>query len=394
MALRKLKITCHDPTMYVERIIPLTRDLQQKSVLLLGPRQTGKSAYIRHQARPSKVYDLLKADVFQRLSARPSLIRESLVPGEGLIAIDEIQKLPVLMDEVHVMIEETGQRFLLTGSSARKLKRSHTSLMAGRARTRYLCPLVSVELDEWDLQRVLEYGMLPPVALSPDPLEDLESYVGTYLREEIQAEAASRKIENFSRFLHFAALWNGEVVNFEAVARDAQVPARTVREYYALLEDTLVGTMLEPLQTTGKRKAISRGKFYFFDVGVVHALTGEFTVPPRTATYGRAFEHFVWQELSAYVKYLARRSKLQFFRDVRGAEVDFVLDGRIAIEVKASTLVHDRQLKGLHAITEQSDFPIQRRIVVCQEPEKRRVSGIELIPYREFLGELWEGGVV
>jgi predicted AAA+ superfamily ATPase len=380
--------------MYVDRIIPLAENLEHRSVLLLGPRQTGKSAYIRHQARPHRVYDLLKADVFQRLSARPSLIRESLEPGDGLIAIDEIQKLPVLMDEVHVMIEEMGQRFLLTGSSARKLRRTHTSLMAGRARTRWLCPLVSVELDGWDLQRVLQYGMLPPVALSSDPLEDLESYVGTYLREEIQAEAMSRKIENFSRFLHHAALWNGEVVNFEAVGRDAQVPARTIREYYALLEDTLVGTMLLPLQTTGKRKAISRGKYYFFDIGVVHALTGEFTVAPHTATYGKAFEHLIFQELSAYTKYFARRAKLQFFRDVRGAEVDFVLDGRIAIEVKASSLVHDRKLKGLHAITEQSDFPIQRRIVVCQEPQRRRVSGIELIPYREFLDELWSGGVV
>lgn len=380
--------------MYIDRIIPLHEDLEHRSVLLLGPRQTGKSAYIRHQAAPHRVYDLLKSDVFQRLSARPSIIRESLEPGDDLIAIDEIQKLPVLMDEVHVMIEESGQRFLLTGSSARKLKRSHTSLMAGRARTRWLCPLVSAELETWDLQRVLDTGMLPPVVLSSDPLEELESYVGTYLREEIQAEAMSRKIENFSRFLHHAALWNGEIVNFEAIARDAQVPARTIREYYTVLGDTLVGTMLEPLQTTGRRKAVSRGKFYFFDVGVVHALTGELSVPPRTAAYGKAFEHFIWQELSAYLKYFARRSNLNFFRDVRGAEVDFVIDGRIAIEVKASSLVHDKQLKGHHAILEQSDFPIRRRIVVCREPQRRRIDGIEMIPYRDFLVDLWSGGVV
>ncbi len=379
--------------MYIDRLVPLQADLEHRSVLLLGPRQTGKSAYIRHQARPHRVYDLLKSDVFQRLSARPSLIREALTPGDGLIAIDEIQKLPVLMDEVHVMIEEFDQRFLLTGSSARKLRRTHTSLMAGRARTRWLCPFVSAELADWDLQRVLDYGMLPPVFLSDDPLEDLESYVGTYLREEIQAEALTRKIENFSRFLLHAAQWNGEVVNFEGVARDAQVPARTIREYYQLLGDTLVGTMLEPLQTTGRRKAVSRGKFYFFDVGVVHALTGETTVPPHTAAYGKAFEHFVFQELSAYQKYLARRNRLNFWRDVRGAEVDFVLDERIAVEVKASDLVYPRYLKGLHAITEQSDYSIERRIVVCQEPDRRRVDGIEVVPYREFLEELWTGGL-
>lgn len=379
--------------MYINRIIPLEGELEKHSVLLLGPRLTGKTAWIRNQAPPHRLYDLLKADIFQRLSARPSLIRESLGPGDGLVVIDEIQKLPVLMDEVHVMIEETGTRFLLTGSSSRKLKRSHTSLMAGRARTRWLCPLVSAELGSWDLQRAIDHGMLPAVVLSDEPLEELESYVGTYLREEIQAEALSRKIENFSRFLHHAAHSSGEIVNFEAVGRDAQVPARTIREYYSVLVDTLVGTMLEPLQTTGRRKAVSRGKFYFFDIGVVHALTGELSVPQHTAAYGKAFEHLVWQELSAYQKYLSRRSRLNFWRDLRGAEVDFVIDGHVAIEVKASSLVHEKHLKGLHAITGQRDFPIHRRIVVCQEPHRRRMSGIDVIPYREFLEELWSGSL-
>ena len=186
--------------MYIERIIPIVKELQKSSVLLLGPRRTGKSA------PPHRIYDLLKSDVFLRLSQRPSLIRESLTPNDSLIVIDEIQKLPVLMDEVHVMIEEKGVRFLLTGSSARKLKRTHTSLMAGRARTRLLAPFVSAELPTLDLDRALTYGMLPPVQLSDEPLEELGSYVGTYLREEIQAEALSRNIEGFSRFLARAAL--------------------------------------------------------------------------------------------------------------------------------------------------------------------------------------------
>lgn len=380
--------------MYIKRIIPLQEELESRSVLLLGPRQTGKTAYIRNQAPPHRAYDLLKADVYQRLSARPSLIRESLKAEDRLIVIDEIQKLPVLMDEVHVMIEESHVRFLLTGSSSRKLRRSHTSLMGGRAITRLLCPLVSVELDGWELHRSLQYGMLPRVHTSEDPLVDLESYVGTYLREEILAEALSRKIENFSRFLHTAALASGEIINFEAVGRDAQVPARTIREYYHVLLDTLLGTMVEPLQTTGKRKAVSRAKFYFFDIGVVHALTGELQLAPRTPAYGKAFEHLIWQELSAFCKYLARRARINFFRDVHGAEVDFVLDGRIAIEVKSSDLVNDRQLRGLGAIMEQRDFPIERRIVVCQEPERREVRGIEMMPYREFLDDLWSGKIL
>jgi len=287
------------------------------------------------------------------------------------------------------MIEESGVHFLMTGSSSRKLKRTHTSLMAGRARTRRLLPFVSAEIEDFDLQRAIEFGTLPPVYLSDEPQEELAAYVGTYLREEIQAEALSRNIENFSRFLHQAALWNGEVINFEAVGRDAQVPARTIREYYAVLEDTLIGTMLDPLQTTGKRKAISRGKFYFFDIGVVHALTGETKIAPQTASFGKAFEHLVWQELFAYHCYFARRQPLQFWRDVRGAEVDFILGGSLAIEVKAARQVQDRQLKGLHAILQQPDYKIRRRIVVCQEPQRRVVSGVEIVPWREFLADLW-----
>jgi predicted AAA+ superfamily ATPase len=379
--------------MYIERLIPINEELCTASVLLLGPRRTGKSAYIRHQAPPHRVYDLLKADVFLRLSQRPSLIRESLTPGDGLVVIDEIQKLPSLMDEVHVMIEEHGVRFLLTGSSARKLKRGHTSLMAGRARTRLISPFVSSELPGFDLHRALEFGMLPPVALSPEPLEELDSYVGTYLREEIQAEALSRNIESFSRFLSRAAQWSGELLNFEGIGRDSQVPARTVREYYSLLEDTLVGTMLEPLQTTGRRKAISRGKFYLFDIGVVRALCGERGLGPDGPAFGRAFEHFVWQELRAYRDYFARSASIHFWRDVGGAEVDFVLGGSVAVEVKSSVLVHDRDLRGLQAITEQDDFPIARRIVVCREPEPRRVGDIEIVPWEPFLEELWSGRV-
>jgi predicted AAA+ superfamily ATPase len=379
--------------MYIERLIPINEELRTASVLLLGPRRTGKSAFIRHQAPPHRVYDLLKADVFLRLSQRPSLIRESLTPGDGLVVIDEIQKLPSLMDEVHVMIEEHGVRFLLTGSSARKLKRGHTSLMAGRARTRLISPFVSSELPGFDLHRALEFGMLPPVALSPEPREELDSYVGTYLREEIQAEALSRNIEGFSRFLSRAAQWSGELLNFEGIGRDSQVPARTVREYYSLLEDTLVGTMLEPLQTTGRRKAISRGKFYLFDIGVVRALCGERGLGPDGPAFGRAFEHFVWQELRAHRDYFARGASIHFWRDVGGAEVDFVLGGSVAVEVKSSALVHDRDLRGLQAITGQDDFPITRRIVVCREPEPRRVGDIELVPWELFLEQLWSGGV-
>jgi predicted AAA+ superfamily ATPase len=376
--------------MFIRRIIPLEKELETASVLLLGPRRCGKSSYIRHQAPPHRAYDLLKADVFNRLSARPSLIRESLSDADRLIVIDEIQRLPSLMNEVHVMIEEHSVQFLLTGSSSVKLKRTHTSLLAGRARPRTLHGFVHPEIPTVDLDRRLRYGTLPPAILSTTPEDELDAYAGMYLQEEIRADALSRNIEGFSRFLQQAALWNTEIVNFEAVARDAQVPARTIREYYHLLEDTLLGTLLMPLQTTGRRKAVTRAKFYFFDIGVVHSLVGDYTLAAGTRSYGKAFEHFVWRELDACRRYFSPRTTLHYWRDIHHAEVDFIWNQSVAIEVKATGLVHVSDLKGLRAIDEQHDHPIARKIVVCREPEFRRVKDVEIMPWQMFVEELWQ----
>lgn len=380
--------------MYIRRILPLDEDLKRGSVLLLGPRRTGKSALIRNEIKADRVYNLLKSDEFQRLAYRPALIRESLQRGDSLVVIDEIQKIPSLMDEVHLMIEEHGIRFLLTGSSARKLRRSHTSLMAGRARMRRMCPFVSAELENFDLDRALSFGMLPPVYLSDQPAEELLGYAGLYLKEEVQAEALSRNIEGFSRFLTRAALSSGEVLNFESVAGDAQVPARTVREYYALLEDTLVGTMLEPLQTGARRKCISKGKFYFFDAGVVRALQDPrgLGTPLSASTVGMALEHFIFQELYAFAQYFARGASLQFWRTHAKQEVDFVINGEVAIEVKASSNVQDRHLKGLRAL--EQDRPMRRQIVVCREPHSRRMGDVEILPVQHFLDLLWSCDIV
>lgn len=380
--------------MYINRILPIGKDLERQSVLLLGPRRTGKSALIRNEVKADAVYNLLKSDDFQRLSHRPALIRESLRPADRLVVIDEIQKLPGLMDEVHLMIEEHGVRFLLTGSSARKLHRSHTSLMAGRARLRRLCPFVSAELRGFELERALAYGTLPPAYLSDEPAEELRGYAGLYLKEEVQAEALSRNIEGFSRFLARAAVSNGEVLNFESVAGDAQVPARTVREYYTVLEDTLVGTMLEPLQSRGRRKTISKGKFYFFDVGVVRALRDPagLDAPLPTAASGPALEHLVFQELHAYLQCFARDVALNFWRTYTKQEVDFVVGGDIAVEVKSSAAVQEKHLKGLRALAD--DHPLRRRILVCREPRWRRMGDVEIYPVEKFLESLWSHEVV
>ena len=382
----------HKNMTYLTRRIDLSAVLARKSVLLLGPRRTGKSSLIRHQFKSAKVYNLLKADEFQRLSARPQLIREALATNPvDIIVIDEIQKLPSLMDEVHLMIEEYGQKFLLTGSSARKLKRTHTSLMAGRAKVIYLHPFVSAEVPDFDLDRVLLYGLLPPVYLSDDPEDELRSYVGEYLKEEIQAEALSRNIQNFSRFLSHAALTNAHMINFESVASDAQVPARTVREYYTVLEDTLIGRMLMPLSQVGSRKVVSKAKFYFFDTGIVHQLQQLTSMPFGGSSYGDAFETFLFHELVTYLDYVRPRETINYWRTSTGIEVDFVISQRIAIEAKATTLVDKKDLKGLKALAKE--IKLERLIVVSRDTESRKIGSIEIWPYREFLTALWSGSI-
>lgn len=374
--------------MYIKRVLPLQKELDRKSVILLGPRRTGKSSLIKNEIRADKIYNLLESDTFQRLSARPSSIREALTDRDKLIVIDEIQKLPILMDEVHLMIEDYRKKFLLTGSSLRKLKRTYTSLMAGRAKSLYLHPFVSAELKTFDLDKILNFGLLPPVTLGETPLDELKTYSNDYLREEIKAEALSRNIENFSRFLNVAALSNAEIINFESIARDAGIPPRTIREYYALLEDTLLGAMLAPLKTAGKRKAISRGKFYFFDVGVVHSLTHEVSIAEDTVAYGKAFEQFIYQEIKAYIDYSRQDAVLNFWRTQEGDEVDFVVNGNIAIEVKSSRQVHENHLKGLFRLEDEQKM--KRSMIVSRDKEKRIVGKkIEIYPYRQFLDELW-----
>ncbi len=378
---------------YIHRIINIDETLKKKSVLLLGPRRTGKSSLIKNEIQPKRVYNLLDSVTFRQLALRPSLIREQLEPGENLIVIDEIQKLPNLMDEVHLMIEDYGSKFLLTGSSARKLRRTHTSLMAGRAKRQVLHPFCARELgDRFDLQKITQFGCLPPVYLSDDPWSELESYVGDYLREEIMAEALSRNIESFSRFLQTAAYSNGELLNFEAIASDAQVPARTIREYYSVLEDTLIGSMVDPITIKKSRKSVSKSKFYFFDLGVLNSLLSRKTVSPKTPEYGNLFETWVYLELKAYLDYRKNGEKIHFWRTHSGEEVDFIVDDDIAIEVKATSLVNERHLSGLLALN--SETRLSKKIVVSQDTNVRRISEVEILPYTFFIDRLWNGEII
>ncbi len=384
--------------MYIPRIFcPVEETLKTKSVLLLGPRRTGKTQYIKNQLKPDRVYNLLINREFVKLAANPGLIREELRKTDSLVVVDEIQKLPSLMDEIHDLIETSAARFLLTGSSARKLRRTHTSLMAGRARVHHLWPFTYAELKAaskpgFNLRNILVHGSLPPVCLSGSPARELEDYAGAYLKEEIQAEAIVRKIENFSRFLRVAALTNAELVNFNEVARDAQVPPRTIIEYYNILEDTLLGNMVPPFRHAASRKAYSTGKFYFFDIGVANSLAGITQVPAGTPGYGKALEHLVYLELKAYKSYKNRSEPIQFWRTYEGSEVDFVVGDSIGIEVKATEMAHAGHLKGLRSLDGQ--HKLRRKIVVSSDTRKRTLHGVEIVPVEEFLDMLWAGDVI
>jgi predicted AAA+ superfamily ATPase len=373
--------------------IPRKLDLidTSRSILLLGPRQTGKTWLLKHSFPTAPYFNLLHSETFLRLSTRPGSLREELLAlrSSEPIIIDEIQKLPLLLDEIQAMIDELGVRFILTGSSARKLKRSGVNLLGGRARIRKLHPLVSAEIGEIDLARILAWGSLPPIHLSDDPWDDLRSYCGTYLQQEIADEGISRRIDAFARFLRVAAIMNGELLNFEALASDAAVPARTIREYYAVLADTLLGELVEPWGRGARRKAISTGRFWFFDLGVRNALAGDRGFSEGSERWGKNLEHFIYAELRAFLDYRLDDRPLCFWRTRDGREVDFVVGNETAIEVKASAAIADRHLAGLEAIAEEGNF--RRRILICSAPRASLMRGIDVLPVKSFLEELWAG---
>lgn len=367
--------------------------LASKSILMLGPRQTGKSSLIRNELKPDKVFNLLDQSTFLQLSRRLSSLRESLQPDDKLIVIDEIQKLPQLMDEVHLMIEEQGRRFVLTGSSARKLRRSYTKLMGGRTRSIYMHPLVYGEMaGDFDLAKVLSYGCLPPVFLSADPYAELIDYVGDYLQQEILAEAVTRGIDQYSRFLTHIAASTTQILNIEKLANDSQLAPSTTRRYLEILADTMVATQLEPWKGGKKRKAIASSKLLFFDIGIVNALLDIDGYKPNNPHAGWQFEQYIGQELLAYRDYTERRLNLNFWRSTDKVEVDYIVGDAVAIEVKHTTSVSERDLKGLIAIGDEGKW--KHRIVVSRDPVSRRIGDIEVLPVKEFLQRLWSEDLV
>ncbi len=378
------------------RLLNPAEESRRKSIYLFGARQTGKSTLLRATLPEALCFDLLLSELFLDLSRRPQLLRERVLSQKERITasntpvlIDEIQKLPVLLDEVHHLIETHGIRFVLTGSSPRKLKRGGVNLLGGRARTRHLFPLVSAEVSDFDLLRALNFGTIPSIYLSDDPIDDLKAYCGDYLQQEIQAEGLVRNIGVFSRFLETAALSNGELINFESLAGDSAVTAQTIREYFTILEDTLIGFMLPPFRKVVHRKAVGKAKFYFFDVGVANILAQRLEIRERSELFGRAFEHFIYGELRAYREYRKDSRPLSFWRDYRGHEVDFILGDSLALEVKSTNLVTGKHTRGLRMLTEEA--PFRHKVIVSLDAAPRKIGDIDVLPWSEFLARLWNG---
>lgn len=375
-------------SVFVPRVLDLPGLLAKKSHFLLGPRQTGKTTLIRHSLPGTPRYDLLETATWLALSQNPGRLAEELPPGTATVVIDEIQRLPQLLNEVHRLIEERGIRFLLTGSSARALRRGGVNLLGGRARTRVLHPLSWIELaSRFDLERALTCGTLPSIWFSDDARADLAAYAGTYLQQEVVFEGAARNLPAFSRFLRIAALSNGQIINFTTVASDAQVPRTTVYEYFEVLRDTLLLFEVPAWRRPRKRKPLVSSKFYFFDVGVANALAGR-RPDPGTPEFGHAFEAWLLHELKTWCDTRAVQD-LHFWRTTSGYEVDFILGDHTAIEVKCKPNISPRDLKPLRALAEE--VTLKRTLCVSLEPRRRVVDGVEILPYAAFLEALWAG---
>jgi predicted AAA+ superfamily ATPase len=347
----------------------------EETCFLWGPRQTGKSTLLKTLFPDALNYDLLLSNEYRRFIADPSILRQEC-EARGLnkaaqrypIIIDEVQKVPELLDEIHWLIENRGLRFILCGSSPRKLKRSKGNLLGGRGVRYELFPLVR------------------------HPQKLIQAYISDYLKEEIAAEALTRNIPAFNRFLEVAALSNGEIINYNNIASECGVSAPTIREYFQILEDTLMGRFIPAFRKKIKRRLIGAPRFIFFDIGIVAQLTRRGEVKEGSELFGRAFEHFIILEVFAHSSYSDLNYKISYWRTASQFEVDLILENDIAIEIKSTDRVIDKHLKGLRAFKEEHN---SKSILVSRDPRPRKThDDILILPWQDFLERLWAGEII
>ncbi len=368
---------------------------ENESIFFWGARQTGKSTLLKMLFPNVLRFDLLLSNEYKRLTENPGILRETVLANINAqpVIIDEIQRIPELLNEVHWLISNHGIQFILSGSSPRKILRSGANLLGGRALRYELYPLISTEIPDFDLLRAINHGLLPRHYNAANPQKMIEAYIGNYLRDEIVTEARIRNVGNFARFLEAAAFTNGEMVNYTNIAADCGVSATTVKEYFQILEDTLIGRYLPSFQKRPKRRVITAPKFYLFDVGIVNHLLNRGKIEQGTELFGKAFEHFIYQELYAHSRYSEKEYPIYYWRTTAGFEVDFVLGNhQVAIEVKSTDNVNPRHLKGLRAFAEE--YSVEKQIVVSNDPHPRLIDNIFILPWKIFLERLWNNQLI
>ncbi len=366
--------------------------LPEQSFFLFGPRGTGKSTWLRHVFPDALILDLLEPAVHRSLDSRPERLTEIVAgtPRPEVVVIDEVQRIPELLTVVHSLIEKRRElRFVLTGSSARKLRRGGVDLLAGRALNRTLHPFMAAELPSFDLARALKEGMLPLVWAAPRPTDVLDSYASLYLDQEIRLEGWARDAGSFTRFLEAVSFSHGGVLNTSEVARECEVERRTVTRYLEVLEDLLLAFRVPVFTRRARRRTASHPKLYIFDAGVYRSVRPRGPLDREEEIEGAALEGLVAQHLRAWIAYSGSDCKLYFWRTRKGVEVDFVLyggGGFWAVEVKNTTRVRTRDMRALR--TFQQDYPECEALLVYRGGERLRIDGIWCLPCEEFLREL------
>lgn len=368
---------------------------EKNSLFLWGARQTGKSTLLKSLFPDSLLFDLLLSDVYERFQKNPHQFREIILATKTSkpIIIDEIQRIPELLSEIHWLIENSHNQFIMSGSSPRKILRNNANLLGGRALRYELYPLISQEIPDFELLKAINNGLLPKHYLSTNPHKLMSAYIGSYLRDEIMAEARIRNIGSFSQFLEAAAFSNGEIVNYSNIAAECGISSPTVKEYFQILVDTLTGRFLPSYQKRPKRRVILSPKFYYFDIGIANYLLKRGKIAEGSEAFGKAFEHFIYQEIFAHSSYSGSNYPIYYWRTASQIEVDFVLgDHEVGIEVKSTNNVNSRHLKGLKSFAEE--YTVKKLILVSNDPYPRQIENILVLPWKVFLQNLWDKEII
>lgn len=376
------------------RIFDIENRLDE-AMFLFGGRQTGKSTLLKERFPKAVYIDLLKSNVRIRFKQHPEEFRESLLryPPETLVIVDEIQKVPDLLDEVHWLMVEKGLCFILSGSSARKIKKSGANNLGGRAIPETLFPLVSAEIPDFDQERAVQNGMIPRHYMVANARNRMRAYIDLYLKEAILEEALVQNVNEFVRFMEVAAIMDGEILNYENVASDCEVSANTVKAYYKILVNTLLGFEVPAYRKVIKRKLYKSPRFYYFDVGIANHLTKRYHLAPKTPEYGHAFEHLIMQEIVAYLGYTNSDEELTYWHTYENLKVDAVIgDARVAIEIKSKEHIDHDDKKGITEFAKE--HPDTKQIIVSKDRISRRSGDVDLYYVIDFFKALWAGEII